>query len=164
MPALTTRTFKLGLLLFWALYFSLVLMTNWFDALKAVDVLGDGWKFASGNWAFIRETTTIYDTPGWLRAILFAGVLVLELLAAALFWRAFLVSRRSGTFNSPVVDAPVIVGATLFAGFVLADEIFIAYSVEATHFRILIALIVSLLAVRLLPDNSRPVAGGGSGG
>ena len=153
MPLLTTRTFKLGLLLFWALYFSIVFITNWFDALKAAGVLGDGWKVASGNWASIREATAIYDTPGWLRAILFAGVLVLELLAAALFWRAFLLARRSGLFAGPIIDAPIIVGSTLFAGFVLADEIFVTYSVEATHFRILIALIVSLLALQLLPSN-----------
>jgi hypothetical protein len=67
MLALTTRTFKLGLLLFWALYFSIVFIINWLDALKAAGILGDGWKFASGNWTFLRTTTGIYDTPGWMR-------------------------------------------------------------------------------------------------
>lgn len=155
MPALTTGTFKLGLLLFWALYFSLIFITNWFDALKAVGVLGDGWRVASGNWDFVRTTTAIYDTPGWLRAVLFTGVLAWELLGAALFWRAFLVVRRGGAFAGPLLDAPFIAGASLFAAFVLADEIFVAYSVEGTHVRILVALIVSLLAVRLLPDESQ---------
>ena len=164
MSLLTTRTFKLGVLLFWSLYFSIVFITNWFDALKAAGVLGDGWTFASGNWAAIREATAIYDTPGWLRAILFAGVLVLELLAAALFWRAFLLARRSGIYGGPLITAPVIVGAALFAGFVLADEIFIAYSFEATHFRILIALVVSLLALRLLPsEDATPLERGQHG-
>jgi len=163
-PLLTTRTFKLGLLLFWALYFSIVFITNWFDALKAAGVLGDGWKVTSGNWASIREATAIYDTPGWLRTILFAGVLVLELLAAALFWRAFLLARRSGIYGGSLITAPVIVGAALFAGFVLADEIFIAYSFEATHFRILIALVVSLLALRLLPsEDATPLERGQHG-
>lgn len=155
MPALTMRTFKLGLLLFWALYFSLIFATNWFDALKAAGVLGDGWRLASGNWDFVRATTAVYDTPGWLRAVLFIGVLAWELLGAALFWRAFLVARRGGGFTGPLLEAPFVAGTALFAAFVLADEIFIAYDVEGTHFRILVALIVSLMAVRLLPDETR---------
>lgn len=41
-------------------------------------------------------------------------------------------------------------GPALLAGFVLADEIFIAYEVEGAYFRIWIALLVSNVAWRLL--------------
>ena len=49
MLPLSLATIKRGLLLFWAAWLSIVLATNLFDALRALDLLGDGWRFASGN-------------------------------------------------------------------------------------------------------------------
>jgi hypothetical protein len=43
-------------------------------------------------------------------------------------------------------------GLSLWAAFVLADEVFIAYAVEAAHWRLFIAQLVTLLAVELLPE------------
>ncbi|MGQ0570150.1 MAG: hypothetical protein ACT4P5_11610 [Armatimonadota bacterium] len=54
---------KHGVLLFWAAWYTVVFLTNVLDGLKAAGVLGEGWKCASGNWVFLRETTVIYGTP-----------------------------------------------------------------------------------------------------
>jgi hypothetical protein len=40
----------------------------------------------------------------------------------------------------------------LWAAFLVADEVFIAYPVEATHLRLFIAQLVTLLAVEVLPE------------
>ncbi|HWV84237.1 MAG TPA: hypothetical protein VNZ62_02225 [Capillimicrobium sp.] len=140
----TTRAFRAILLGAWATYLSLVCLTNTADALRALDVLGDGFAFASGNWELVRETTGVYDTPTAIDAILFGGVIGWEASAAVLFWLA-LAGR-----------VPVMLAATvalgLWAAFIVADEVFLAYPIEGTHWRLLIALVVSVLALRLLPD------------
>jgi len=144
----TTRAFRAVLVGAWATYLSLVCLTNTFDGLKALDVLGDGFAFASGNWELLRETTGVYDTPTAIDALLFAGVIAWEALAAALFWLAL-------RGRVPVMAAATV-ALGLWAAFIAADEIFLAYPIEGTHWRLFVALVVSVLAVRLLPDERPP--------
>jgi hypothetical protein len=49
-------------------------LTNLCDGLKALGLLGEGWRFASGNWALVVGTTGIYRVPTPLVVVLFAGV------------------------------------------------------------------------------------------
>jgi len=154
MPADTDRPqvgwLKRGLLLFWAAYLTLVFATNLSDGLKAAGVLPPSWLFASGNYAFLGETTARYGTPAWANAILFGGVVAWEGLAATLFWRAGRCYRR----GSALVYAASGCGLGLWAAFVLADEVFLAYPVEATHWRLFVAQLATLLAVELLPEDA----------
>src|SRR5262249_9675849 len=138
---------KRGLLLFWAAFLSLVCLTNLLDGLKAVGLLPPGWPFASGNYRFLADTTARYGTPAWLDGLLFAGVVAWEGLAAALFWLAGL---RCGAGR--LRYAAFAAGLSLWAAFVLADEAFAAYAVEATHWRLFTAQLATLLAVELLPE------------
>jgi hypothetical protein len=146
---------KRGLLLFWAAYLSLVLATNLLDAAKALGLLGESFAFASGNYAFVRQTTARYGTPAWLDAVLFAGVLAWEGLAAALSWRACWAFR--GATGRPSLYAASAAGLSLWAAFILADEVFVAYAIEATHWRLFTAQLATLLAVELLPDGGTAV-------
>ena len=138
------------LLLFsWAVWLTVVQGTNVLDACKAMGLLGEGWAFASGNYRFLVETTGRYGTPGWLNGLLFAGVLCWEGLAAALFWLAWrLFPSRS------ILYAAFTAGLGLWAAFLVADEVCIAYAVEATHLRLFTAQLATLLAVELLPGNT----------
>lgn len=136
------------ILFFWAAYLSLVVATNTCDALKALGILPDSWTFASGNFAFLRSVTAKHGTPDALNILLFAGVIAWEALAAVLHWRAALRFRAGDA--SRIVPA-FTVSMALWGAFILADEVFISYDVEATHFRLLIAGIVSLMAIQLLP-------------
>jgi hypothetical protein len=139
---------------FWACWFTIVFLTNLFDGLKALGLVGERWAFASGNWAFMVATTRIYRVPTLLVGVLFAGVVAWEGLSALLMWTAAGVAGRDpgDPRGAKAADRAFTVALALFAAFVLADEIFIAYSVEGTHLRIFLALLVSLLALRLLPD------------
>ena len=149
----TLRVLKRGILLFWALYFTIVLASNLADALQALGALPDSFPFVSGNYGFIARVTGIYGTPAIVNAVLYLGVLVWEAVAAALFWQAL---RRWGSASGlEAVDRAFTVSAGLWAAFVLMDELFIAYEIpglEATHVRLFVASLVSLLAVHLLPD------------
>ncbi len=91
---ITSGFLKRSLLFFWAVWFTVVTATNACDALKELGLLGLGWQFASGNFAFLVETTARYDVPAWLNAILFAGVIAWEATAAAMFW---LVCRQTSS-------------------------------------------------------------------
>lgn len=104
------------------------------------------------RWALLVETTEVYETPDWVRAVPFAGVIAREGLALALHWRALAASRGEGLADRRPVDPAFVVGVALSAGFVLADEVFVAYDVEATHLRLPVAQLVSRLAIHLLPD------------
>jgi hypothetical protein len=142
---------KRGLLLFWAVWLALVFLTNLLDAVKALGLLAESWPFASGNYAFLVQTTARYGTPTWANAVLFAGVICWQALAAALFSLAAWSYRGEGKGRQWVYAASGV-GLALWAAFVIADEVFIAYPVSATHWRLFIAQLATLLAVELLPE------------
>jgi hypothetical protein len=141
------RFLKRSLLFFWAAWLTVVFATNLADAGKALDLLGDSWALASGNYGFLCATTARYDTPAWLNGLLFLGVICWEGSAAVLFWLACWKLHR------PAVYAAFTVALTLWAAFLIADEVFIAYAVEATHLRLLTAQLATLLAIELLPED-----------
>ena len=149
---LTGLTLKQGILLFWALWLSMAWLANACDGLKACHLLGTGWKFASGNYALLVETTQKYHTPLWLTAILFLGVILWEGGAALLFWSAFYVFQGIHQPAGRAFYPAFGVSLALWAVFIIADEIFLAYETEATHLRVFIAQIVSLLVLTLLPE------------
>jgi hypothetical protein len=142
------------LLACWAAWLTIVFASNVADALKAVGVLPEGAAFASGNYRFLVETTARYQPPPWLNGLLFGGVICWEGLAAVLFWQAGWRFRGRGKSGRAAVYAAFTVGLTLWAAFVIADEICIAYAVEATHWRLFTAQLATLLAVHLLPEET----------
>ena len=131
------------LLFFWAVYFTIVMTSNVCDAATAAGLLDDSWMFASGNYAFVSQTTARYGPPSWVNAVLFAGVLLWETAAAGSFWwAAFAYSN-----NRRPVYLAFTIGLGLWAAFIIADEICIGYPAEGTHLRLLIAQMATLLTI-----------------
>lgn len=149
-----TRLLKQGLVLFWAFWLSLVLLTNLFDGLKALGIVAEQWTFASGNYAFVVAVTAIFGTPSWINSLLFVGVILWQAVAAACLWQAWWSVRGKRRAALHTLDTAFAVNLALWAAFMLADEFFIAYEsgVEATHMRIFAAQLITLLAVHLLPE------------
>jgi hypothetical protein len=143
---------KRVLLLFWAVWFTVVFLSNLADAGKGLGLLGESWAFASGNLKFIQETTSRYGTPDVVNAGLFAGVILWEGVAAVLFWRAGCTFRGQAS-SRKVVYLPITAALLLWGSFLIADEVFIAYALEGTHLRLFIAHLVTLLALELLPED-----------
>ena len=94
--------FKRILLLFWAVWLSVVFLSNLADAAKGLGWLGESWLFASGNLQFLRETTARYGTPDLANGVLFAGVIVWEGVATLLFWWAGWTYRGRGSGRKAV--------------------------------------------------------------
>jgi hypothetical protein len=140
------------LLLFWAVWWSVVFLSNLADAGKGLGLLGESWAFASGNLRFLKETTARYGTPDLVNGVLFAGVIFWEGVAALLFWRAGWTFRGRGSGRKALYLA-FTATLLLWGAFLVADEVFIAYPVEGTHLRLFIAHLVTLLAVELLPED-----------
>jgi hypothetical protein len=139
------------LLLFWALWLTVVFLTNLANAGQALGLLDSSWAVASGNWKLILETTVRYKTPPTLNAILFAGVIFWEGLAAVLFWQAGVSFRDKESARKAVYRA-FMTSLLLWSAFLIADEVLIAYPLESTHLRLFVAHFVTLLAVELLPE------------
>ncbi|KAA9349961.1 hypothetical protein [Larkinella humicola] len=145
------KTIQAVLLLFWALYFSLVLGSNSTDALKALGLLPTDWVFASGNYAMVRTVVGIYHPPVWVAGLFYTGVLVWQAVGAVLLWRAFAATVRQTQHYPQAAYQALTVTIGLWAAFILADEFFLAYEMSglsATHFSLLIAEIGTLLVFR----------------
>jgi len=141
---------KRGLVFFWAAWLTIVLATNCLDALQVSGLLPASWKLVSGNFKLIADTTAVLGVPAWGNVLLFAGVILWEGLGAALLWRAW--ARFHASDGPARLNAAFAVTLALCAAFLLTDELFVAYSMEAVHIRLLIAQLATLLAAQLLPD------------
>ena len=143
---------KRSLLILWAVWLSVVFLSNLADAGKGLGLLADSWAFASGNLKFIKETTARYGTPGILNALLFAGVILWEGVAALLFWCAAWTFRGKKSGRKQLYLA-FTASLLLWGAFLIADEVCIAYALESTHLRLLSAQLLTLLAIELLPED-----------
>jgi hypothetical protein len=137
------------LLLFWAAWLTLAFGSNACDILKTLGWLAESWPFASGNYDFLVRTTARYGPPAWINGLLFGGVMAWQAGAALLFWRAGL--RSGGPNGQAAARLALAVGIALWAAFMLADEVCIAYPIERTHLGLFIAQLATLLVVELLP-------------
>jgi hypothetical protein len=128
----------------WAVWFSLVALSNVFDGLKAMGLLGEHWRFASGNFAAIEQVTSIYKLPRFVNGLLYLAVIVVEIGIANLLWRSL------GRRDPKTREAAFTLAVALFGGFLLADELFVAWptGLAHVHFGILVALIVTWIAAR----------------
>lgn len=137
-----------ALQLVWALWFSIVTATNIADALRELGVLPSSWTLVSGNFALLERTTAVHGVPSAINGLLFGGVIAWELTASALFWRGIALDLRSDRARAQAALLRAFTSAiALFGAFLLADEIFVAYAMEGKHLQLLIALLVSVVAI-----------------
>lgn len=139
------------LLLFWASWFSVVSASNAVDGLQAAGVLAPGWRFTSGNFALVAECLSFYSLSPASAGVLFTLVLLLELAASALFWRAALEPDPGSADSQTTILSPFLIAIGLFCGFLVFDELLLVYrrfpNLETTHFIVLGALLLSLLLI-----------------
>ena len=144
---------KRGIVAFWAMWFTIVFSTNLCDGAKAFSVLPSEWKFASGNYEFMLTVTSRYPLVKSMTPVLFAGVVLWELIATVLFWRAVLKHQANLPLARAAIHLAFAVGLALCAAFAIADEILICYDLEASHIRLFTSQLVSLMFLELVPNN-----------
>jgi len=151
------RRLAVALLAAWGCWLAVVTCSNATNALAASGAIARP-AFASSNYELIESTTATYHPSHAAVWALFLAVIAWEACAAVLYLRAALWARRSAVptddelaARARAVDAAALAalfGMGLFAAFMLADEICIAYSLQAGHMRALAAQGVSWLVVR----------------
>jgi len=142
---------KRGLLLFWALWYSVVVTTNVLNALQALGILPPSFKFVSGNWEWINQTMNPLDVPIALQAFLFAGVIVWEMLCAILFLVACARFRNRTLVEEKESLWACAVALALWCAFQVLDEAFLAYGPESVHRVIFIETILTMMSLQLMP-------------
>src|SRR5690554_5890156 len=125
-------TIQTGLVLFWAIWLTFAATSNIFDALKQLGLLPDGFTFASYNFSLVEGTLAAHGIPVAVAAILFAAVIVWELLACGLFWRAWLAMRSRADGRAPEVTQAFFVSLMLWAAFLIATEATVNYLTAET--------------------------------
>ena len=140
------QNIALGIVIFWATWLPIVLASNVCDGLRQIQVLPPQWTFVSGNYAFMKSVTSRRQCES-ATPLLFVGVLAWESVAAGLFVRAAYLIFRQSTQSRDATRIAFAAAIALWAAFLLADEILIVYDVEATHFRLFIAQLLSLMYV-----------------
>lgn len=143
---------KRGILLFWSLWISLVVLMNVGDLLKALGLLPKNFGLASGNYEAIVRVTSRLGVPHVLNLLFFAGVIGWEAGCALLFWWAARRYRSDHFRRWRAVYLAFTAMLGLFGAFILSDEIFHAYGMEGDHRGIALLLLMSLLALNQLPE------------
>jgi hypothetical protein len=151
-------TIKRGILVFWAVWLTVVATTNVLDALRASGALPPSFRFASGNWGWINQTMDPLAVPRELQGLLFAGAILWEALAAALFWRAAAVYRGRPLAEERVAAGACGVNLALWCAFQVLDEVFLAYQPEAVHRTIFLSQLATLILLHL-PSAPPPAEG-----
>jgi hypothetical protein len=146
---------KRTLIAAWALWLTVVTLSNALDALKALGVPGADWSFASGNYTLVAQAMALYALPGWVVAITFAGVIAWEGAATGLFWWAAARYRGGSSTGLGRVYAAFAAVNGLWFAFLHLDEVLLQYLIPGAHRDLLIASLASLLVVGLLPERPR---------
>jgi hypothetical protein len=138
------------LLGFWAMYFTLVALTNTVDLLDELGALH--WQFLnSGNFDYMLSIVKVYDVGATATKLLLAGALVVELVAAGLCWRA-LVSRQVNATRTALQALCWTV--LVWTAFTFMTELFLAYTSESPFRELLMLALGSALVVALVPDDA----------
>jgi hypothetical protein len=141
---------KRGLLIFWTAWTGLVFASNAADGLKRLRVLPESWAFASGNYNLMIKVTAIYCTPQWIVAALFCGVVGWQAAGTCWYLRAAM-NPCAGAGQRQEMLSAFGINLALWAAFMIADEVFLAYPMENVHRAVFTAQLVTLMGIWVLP-------------
>lgn len=144
---------KFGIILFWAMWFSLAALSNIIDLFNQLGWIAANWQFISHNFALIQGVVSIYGLPIFIVFVMFIAVIIWECLISVMFWMAAKQFYRSASMH--YTNLAFTLGIFLWAAFLVMEEIFIAYSFEQMHLRLLVAQLICLMAMYLLPEGER---------
>jgi len=130
---------------FWAMYFTLVALTNLVDLLDSLGAIH--WQFLdSGNFGYLHSVVKIYDVGPTATRLLLAGAIAIEGVGAYVFWRA---ARRSTSGSALTALSGA---AAIWIAFIFMTEFFVAYTAESPFRELLLLTIASAIYFAVIPD------------
>jgi hypothetical protein len=145
------RTLGFGLLLAWAVYFTVIAIGNLSDLLWSFGWLD--WSNRSGNLHWIAVTTEVYVHSRPLNQILLAGAVVWEGAAAVLLFRALVLWTRRRPNAQPAARGSLLAATALWFSYAIITELTVSYSrgnAESDYWVICGSSLASLLVIGLL--------------
>jgi len=136
-----------GLLLFWGVYFSMAGTGNVVDWLTKHGYRGKYFRSSSKNLELLEQVARRHGTGKGAIRVLFFVIMSWELLSGVLYLSALALYVTGSVFLLPCA---FFVGMGLFAGLVLGNEAFVYYDDEEEHVVMLLAQLVSYVAVVFL--------------
>lgn len=153
---ITERSFRIfaqGIILMWALWISIVFLTDFFNLMVGFDLLPTDFPASSHNLDWIHRFLKLY----WLDndvlcLILFSIINLWVMTIAVLYWRAFISYYTCGEYYVYRTMQAFILNMSLFVCFLVADEIFIQYQAGHSHMNMLLYMFTSLIVFLYLLD------------
>jgi len=136
-----------SILLFWALWGTVVCLSDTIDYLQSFGIIRNRFHFDSKNSDVVREFWANYHIYS-LRLVQFSYAFIIGLayFITILFWCAFIISFIGPyQFYLQVAFWALFAGIALNVLFVLLDEIFIQYALTHAHMLRLILRFVTLI-------------------
>lgn len=128
---------------FWLLWWFLVFLSNFTDALAETGLLGREITFRSGNFNLISGMVDHHNSPNLLAPILFAiGLLFQAYICVVMFYGCRKAFQHELTSHHVYQAFIPCVG--FFAAFLLLTELFIAYGLAQGHVQLFTASLLSL--------------------
>ena len=138
---------SVGLLLFWGIYFGMAGTGNVVDWLSNHGYRGRLFRSSSKNLELMERVAKRHGSGTSAVRMLFAVIMSWELLASLAYFSALGLYLEGNL--SPLPYA-FFAGMGLFAGLILGNEAFVYYDDEEEHVIMLLAQLVSYIAVVLL--------------
>ncbi len=136
-----------GLLLFWGIYFAMAGTGNAVDWLTDHGYRGRFFRSSSKNLELLERVAKRHGSEGPGIKILFMIIMWWELLTASAYFASLGLYLLGDTALLPYA---FFIGMGLFAGLVLGNEAFVYYDDEEEHVIMLLAQLVSYIAVVVL--------------
>lgn len=136
-----------GLLLFWGVYFGMAGTGNVVDWLTNHGYRGRLFRSSSKNLELMEKVAERHGSGTSAIGALFALILSWELLASVTYFAALALYMYGSVYLLPYA---FFIGMGLFAGLILGNEAFVYYDDEEEHVIMLLAQLVSYVAVVLL--------------
>ncbi len=141
-----------GIILFWAIWSLLVALSDTVNLLQHIHLLSPNWAYSSGNYDLITQLFSIYKINHQpLFLMLYFIIIVFAWIITFFFWRAALTSKKNLQYYLQRCYIAFLMIFAIDACFVIADEIFIQYTLEHGHidrlnFKLITFLVFFILA------------------
>ncbi len=136
-----------GLLLFWGIYFAMAGTGNVVDWATQHGYRGKYFRSSSKNLELMEKVAQKHGSGQSSIRALFIAIMSWELLSAATYLTALGYYLAGDSFLLPYA---FFIGMGLFAGLILGNEAFVYYDDEEEHVVMMLAQLISYIAVALL--------------
>jgi hypothetical protein len=142
-----TNLVSAGLLLFWGVYFSMAGTGNVVDWLTNHGYRGRLFRSSTKNLELMERMAKRHGSGGSAIRVMFTIIMCWELLCALAYFSALALYLLG---NGVLLPYAFFLGMGLFAGLILGNEAFVYYDDEEEHVIMLLAQLVSYIAVAVL--------------